>query len=171
MIHVCKVLHDDKLAPFFKGIDVGPLKEQQNKLMSLLFGGNELIMVRWRGGSFAFTSIEHLSKYIGLSISMNPLRTSLSQPTQMEDSSFDMRKIHMRGIIEDGLGFDQWEKFVTHLQETFDELKDIPPDVKIRAMEWMRSTRNEFRPAEPHEIEAFKQAKAHGGGGTCPFAK
>ena len=88
----------------------------------------------------------------------------------MEDSSFDMRKIHMRSIIEDGLGFDQFEKFVTHLQETLDGLEDIPPDVKISAMGWMRSIRNEFRPAEPQEIEAFNRAKAPGGV-TCPFAK
>ena len=40
-----KVLHDDVLKPYFKEIDMHHLKNQQNKLMALVFGGNDLIAV------------------------------------------------------------------------------------------------------------------------------
>ena len=92
----------------------------------------------------------------------------------MEDSTFDLRKIHLRSLIEDGLSLQDWEAFVAHFEATLVELEDIPANSKASAVAWLKGTRNDFRPAEPAEIEAFKNAKAataaSGGGGGCPFS-
>ncbi len=75
----------------------------------------------------------------------------------------------MRLLIEEHLSLQDWELFVKHFQETLDDLgTDVPDSAKEDAMRWLRSTRNEFRPAEPAEIEAFK-AKGKGGATSCPF--
>ena len=87
---------------------------------------------------------------------------------QMEEDGFDMRKIHMRILIEKGLSIEDWAAFVAHLQQTMDELEDIPTEAKASAVEWLKTTRNDFRPPEPQEIEAWNAMKASKGG-ACPY--
>ena len=72
---------------------------------------------------------------------------------QIDDPEFNLRNIHLRSLIEDGLSLKDWEKFVSHFQATLDQLEDIPAESKAGALAWLRSTREDFRPAEPAEVE------------------
>ena len=93
----------------------------------------------------------------------------------MDHPSFDMRKIHLRLLIEEGLSLKDWEAFVSHFETTLDELQDIPAESKASALAWLKTTKDDFRPADAAEVEAYKAAKAAGGahhghqGGSCPF--
>ena len=55
-----------------------------------------------------------------------------------------------------------------------DELLDIPAESKADALAWLKSTREDFRPADAAEVEAYKATKAAdvasiGPGPSCPF--
>jgi hypothetical protein len=62
----------------------------------------------------------------------------------------------MRLLVEKGLTLSHWDKFTSHLKSTLEEIDSIPAETKTAALEWMQSTRQDFRPAEASEIAAFK---------------
>jgi len=73
-----------------------------------------------------------------------------------EGSNVDLRALHMRLLVEKGLTLSHWDKFTSHLKSTLEEIDSIPAETKTAALEWMQSTRQDFRPAEASEIAAFK---------------
>ncbi|GFR52673.1 hypothetical protein Agub_g15297 [Astrephomene gubernaculifera] len=109
-----KVLSVEQMRPFFEGVDMTKLKNQQEALMLLVFGGQELL------------------------------------EDELPGLAADLRLIHLHLLFE-GLNLTHWQLFADKFSETLDELPQIPEDVKQRAKGYMASTKNYFRPIEPHE--------------------
>ncbi|GAX76551.1 hypothetical protein CEUSTIGMA_g3997.t1 [Chlamydomonas eustigma] len=73
-----------------------------------------------------------------------------------DGSNIDLRALHMRILVEKGLTLSHWDKFTSHFKATLEEIDSIPSETKTVALEWMQSTRQDFKPAEAAEIAAFK---------------
>mmetsp|Transcript_44184 Transcript_44184/g.132414 ORF Transcript_44184/g.132414 Transcript_44184/m.132414 type:complete len:138 (+) Transcript_44184:219-632(+) len=127
-----KVLGDPLLAPFFQDFDVKRIKNQQEVVMAMVFGGADLL--------------------------------------QTELPGFDMRRLHMRPIMERGLGVSHWQVYVNHFKATLDELADeLPAEKRASALHWMKSTKDAFKPLTPDEVLDYEAYKAASKGGKCPF--
>ncbi|KAG1662632.1 hypothetical protein FOA52_009617 [Chlamydomonas sp. UWO 241] len=93
-----------------------------------------------------------------------------SSLAQAENPEVDMRRVHMRPIMEMGLGVSHWERYVGHFKDTLAALKDeLPPDTAATALKWMMSTRDAFLPLKADEVEWYRTHK--GSTGSCPFSK
>ena len=65
----------------------------------------------------------------GLDLSLNP--EPPPTPLQLDDPAFNLRSIHLRLLIEEGLSLKDWEAFVAHFQTTLEGLEDIPSEVRL----------------------------------------
>lgn len=91
-------------------------------------------------------------------------------PSAQDDNpEFNLRALHMRLLIEDGMNLTHWEAFVRHFEDTIYSLHEIPAQQQQSAIAWLHSTHHAFRPAEPLEVEVFKAQKSGRAPGKCPF--